>query len=153
MCLHFPIMGQELTSEFSSFGSLSDHQPGQRLQKLQFYSLQDCGRKYMYSRISGIARHLVHNSLQFFQWLVMLQCSGQSYGSSASQIIVSEAAVRWNQTRTHLSWSHVSFAGGLSWIPASSYFIETGLKRSWLAICCSISSAALWSSSQWNEIS
>ena len=35
----------------------------------------------------------VYYSLQFFQWLVMLQCSDQSYGSSVSQIIVTEAIV------------------------------------------------------------
>ena len=40
-----------------------------------------------------IARHSVCNSLQFFQWLVMLQCSGQSYSSSVSQIIAFEAVV------------------------------------------------------------
>ena len=32
------------------------------------------------------------HSLQFFQWLVLLQCSGQSYGSSGGQTTVSEAA-------------------------------------------------------------
>ena len=47
-----------------------------------------------------IARHSGYNLLQFFQWLVMLQCSGQSCGSSGSQIIVSEAAVEYNQTDT-----------------------------------------------------
>ena len=34
----------------SSSGSLSEHQPGQWLQTLQFYSIQDCGREY--SRIN-----------------------------------------------------------------------------------------------------
>ena len=43
-----------------------------------------------------IVRHAVYNSLQFFQGLVILQCSGQSYGSSVSQVIVSEATVRCN---------------------------------------------------------
>ena len=35
---------------FSSSGSLSEHQPVQRHQNLQFHSFQDCGREY--SRIS-----------------------------------------------------------------------------------------------------
>ena len=46
-----------------------------------------------------IARHSVWNSLQFIQWLVMLQCSGQSYGSSVRQWIVPEAVVRYNQKK------------------------------------------------------
>ena len=51
-----------------------------------------------------IGRHSVYNSLQFFQWLVMFQCSGQSYGSSVCQTIVSEAAViRHEHTWV---WSH-----------------------------------------------
>ena len=40
-----------------------------------------------------ISWHSVYNSLQSFQWLVMVQCSGQSYGSSVCQIIGSEATV------------------------------------------------------------
>ena len=48
-----------------------------------------------------IERHSVWNSLQFFQWLVMLQCSGQSYGSSVSQWIESEAVVRYKHTTTN----------------------------------------------------
>ena len=48
-----------------------------------------------------IERHSVWNSLQFFQWLVMLQCSGQSYGSSVSQLIESEAVVRYKHTTTN----------------------------------------------------
>ena len=39
-----------------------------------------------------VARHSVHNSLQFFQWLVFLKRYGQSYGSSVSQIITSNTA-------------------------------------------------------------
>ena len=35
----------------SSSGSLSEHQPGQWLQNLQFHSMQDCGREF--SRISA----------------------------------------------------------------------------------------------------
>ena len=35
----------------SSSGSLSEHQPGQWLQHLEFHSFQDCGREY--SRISA----------------------------------------------------------------------------------------------------
>ena len=31
---------------FSSFGSLSEHQPVQTLQILQLHSIQDCGREY-----------------------------------------------------------------------------------------------------------
>ena len=91
----------------------------------------------------------VYNSLQFFQWLVMLQCSGQNYGSSGSQTIVSEAVVRYNQTRTYLVRSTSSFDGSLSWILTGSYSIEAWLKKNWLTICCSICCAALWSSSQW----
>ena len=48
-----------------------------------------------------IERHSVWNSLQFFQWLVMLQCCGQSYGSSVSQLIESEAVVRYKHTTTN----------------------------------------------------
>ena len=48
-----------------------------------------------------IARHSVCNSLQFFQWLVMLQCCGQNYGFSVSQLILSEAIVGYNQSQTH----------------------------------------------------
>ena len=48
-----------------------------------------------------IARHSVCNSLQFFQWLVMLQCCGQNSGSSVSQSIASEAVVGYNQTQIH----------------------------------------------------
>ena len=33
----------------------------------------------------------VSNSLQFFQWLVLLQCTGKNYGSSDSKTIGSEA--------------------------------------------------------------
>ena len=47
-------------------------------------------------------RYSVSNSLQFFQRF-MLQCSGQSYGSSVSKIIVTEATVECNQTQTHSS--------------------------------------------------
>ena len=38
----------------------------------------------------------MRHSLKFFQWLIILQCSGQSYGSSVSQTIVSEAVVEYN---------------------------------------------------------
>ena len=38
-------------------------------------------------------KHSVYNSLQFFQWCVVFQCSGQSYGSSGSKITFSEAAM------------------------------------------------------------
>ena len=48
--------------------------------------------------VNGIVRHSVYNSLQFFQLLVMFQCSGHGYGSSGSQIIVTEAAAQCNQT-------------------------------------------------------
>ena len=48
-----------------------------------------------------IERHSVWNSLQFFQWLVMLQCSGQSYGSSVSQLIEAEAVARYKHTTTN----------------------------------------------------
>ena len=44
-----------------------------------------------------------HNSLQFFQWLVNLQCPGQSYGSSVSKVIGSEATVDYDQTWTNLT--------------------------------------------------
>ena len=52
LCLQVSIgPGQLLTLVFSSSGSLSEHQPGQWLQNLQFHSIQDCGREY--SRISA----------------------------------------------------------------------------------------------------
>ena len=49
-----------------------------------------------------IRRHSVYNPLQFFQWLVMFQCSAQLYGSSVCQTIVSEATVHgvWSDTDT-----------------------------------------------------
>ena len=37
--------------------------------------------------------HKVYNSLQFFQRLVLLQCSGQSYGSSGGQKILADTVV------------------------------------------------------------
>ena len=37
----------------------------------------------------------------------MLQCFGQSYDSSGSQTIVSEAAMDDDQTWIHLSWIHI----------------------------------------------
>ena len=45
-------------------------------------------------------RHSVYNLLQFFQWLVLFQCSGQSYGYRVSQTIVSEAAVGYTDMNT-----------------------------------------------------
>ena len=42
----------------------------------------------------------IYSSLQFFQRLVMQQCYGQSYGSSVSQTIVSEAAVEYADMNT-----------------------------------------------------
>ena len=42
--------------------------------------------------------HSVYNSLQFFQRLVMLQWYGESYDSSVSQTIVSEAAMDYDQS-------------------------------------------------------
>ena len=53
--------------------------------------------------VNGMVRHSVYNSLQFFQWLVILQCSGQSYGSSGSQVIGSEATVDYDQKWTNLT--------------------------------------------------
>lgn len=38
----------------------------------------------------------------------MSQCFGHSYGFSGSQIIVSEAAVVYNQTQTHLRYIHTN---------------------------------------------
>ena len=85
------------TLVFSSSGSLSEHQPVQWLQNLQFHNFfRDYGREVTQlvqaMKKGRIVRHLVYNSLQFFQWH-MLQCGSQSYGSSISQTIVSEAAV------------------------------------------------------------
>ena len=40
-----------------------------------------------------VARHSVCNSLQLFQWLVVLQSCGQNYSSSVSQLIACEAVV------------------------------------------------------------
>ena len=57
-----------------------------------------------YTYVLLIACHSVYNSLQSFKWLVILQCSRQSYGSSVCQFIASEAAV---QTLTHLSQTHI----------------------------------------------
>ena len=48
--------------------------------------------------VNGMVRHSVYNSLQFFQGLVILQCSGQNYGFSVSQAVVSEATVDYDQT-------------------------------------------------------
>ena len=42
----------------------------------------------------------------------MSQCFGQSYGFSGSQIIVSEAAVVYNQTQTHLRYIHINNVSG-----------------------------------------
>ena len=39
------------------------------------------------------SEYQVHNLLQFFQWLVLLQCCGQSYGSSGGQRIVVDTVV------------------------------------------------------------
>ena len=44
-------LGKLLTLVLSSSGSVSEHQPMQWLQTLQFYSMQDCGKEY--SRISA----------------------------------------------------------------------------------------------------
>ena len=60
MCTHIGLYGI-VTSVFSSSGSLSEHQPGQTLQNLQFHCLQDCGR------MNEIPRHSVYNSLQIFK--------------------------------------------------------------------------------------
>ena len=52
--------GRQLTLVFASSGFLSEQQPGQWLQDLQFYSLQDCGKEH--SRISassGTRAHMV----------------------------------------------------------------------------------------------
>ena len=53
-----------VTLVLSSSGSLSEHQPVQRLQNLQFHSLQDCGREY--SRISASSENqLMGQSVTF----------------------------------------------------------------------------------------
>ena len=46
----------------------------------------------------------VTNSLQFFQWLVLLKCPGENYGSSGSKTIGFEATVWYKHTWTHLIW-------------------------------------------------
>ena len=45
----------------------------------------------------------LYNSLQFFQWLVLLQCYCQNYDSSGRQTVGSETAVEYDQTWTHLT--------------------------------------------------
>ena len=59
-------MGSRIVTYFrvlSSSGSLSEHQPVQRLQTFEFHYLQDCGREY--SRISASsANHLMGQSVR-----------------------------------------------------------------------------------------
>ena len=55
--------GQLLTSVLLNFGSLSEHQPVQPLQNLQFYFFEDCKREYMYSRISLNSQQIVGNTV------------------------------------------------------------------------------------------
>ena len=54
--------------------------------------------------------HSAYNSLQFFQWLVMLQYSCQSYSSKCSETIVSEAEVA---DINHLSWIHIKLTNSM----------------------------------------
>ena len=47
------------------------------------------------------------HSLQFFQWLVLLQCSGQNYCSSGSQTIISEAVKALYTILLGVNWIHI----------------------------------------------
>ena len=47
------------------------------------------------------------HSLQFFQWLVLLQCSGQNYCSSGSQTNISEAVKALYTILLGVNWIHI----------------------------------------------
>ena len=74
-----------------------------------------------------ITRDSVCNSLQFFQWLVVLQYSGQSYGYIVSQMIVSETVVGYNRTQTHHNKFQVSVAMAITPHHQSSHWYWYGL--------------------------
>ena len=90
--------------------------------------------------VNGIVRHSVYNSLQFFQWLVMLQYSCQSYSSKCSETIVSEAEVA---DINHLSWINIKLTNSAflllqQWQPVipvwgslGNYFHVTKIKTSY----------------------
>ena len=66
--------------------------------------LQFCQLKSLSLTLLPYLLDVTLNSLQFFQWLVLLQCPGKNYGSSGSKTIGSEATVGYNHTWTHLIW-------------------------------------------------
>ena len=80
-----------ISSVFSSSGSLPEKQPMQRLQTFQLYFLQDCEREYVYSRstythsnlwnvlIIGLQEfnYLIHGTNEFSKKLTILSSNRQ----------------------------------------------------------------------------
>ena len=80
----------------------SEHLQKMQLRFLPYHQVTNTRYSSEAAWTTAITEHeCVGHLLQSFQWLVLLQCNSQGYGSTLSQTVVVEAAVKNNRLWIH----------------------------------------------------